>query len=142
MKKKKGKSVKKDAKMGRPVIDIDWDKLDEMCEDQCTEEEIASVLGCSPDTLSRRIKEKYDLTFADLFKVKRLPGFVSLRSSQFELAKKNPKMSIHLGIHYLGQKNSSELTLKGGLNISKELKEMDYSDLLKEAKKRGLTLPD
>ena len=142
MKAKKPKKKKKVDTGGRPTIEMDWDKFDKMCEDQCTAEEIASVLGCSPDTLTRRIKEKYDQGFADLFKVKRLPGFVSLRSSQFELAKKNPKMSIHLGIHYLGQKNSSELTLKGGLNISKELKEMDYSDLLKEAKKRGLTLPD
>jgi methylphosphotriester-DNA--protein-cysteine methyltransferase len=90
---------------GRPVKDIDFKLLDVLCAAQCTAEEIATYLGVSEDTLGRRIKEKFDIGFAEYFSKKRAAGFASLRSSQFKLAKTNATMSIWLGKQYLGQKD-------------------------------------
>ena len=96
------------AKMGRPLIEIDWDTVDRLCADQCTATEIAANLGISIDTLeraTRREKGKTFASFADYFKEKRQVGYQRLRSRQFvsALQEGNPTMLIWLGKQYLGQ---------------------------------------
>ena len=72
--------------MGRPKIEIDFKTLDGMCAINCTQEEIASVLGISIDTLGRRIKEIHDMTFAEYYKKNSANGKMSLRRAQFDRA--------------------------------------------------------
>jgi len=97
------------AKMGRPRIDLDFNesKTDrmfrEMCQLQCTQEEIAGVFGVSPDTLSARLKEAYGATFSEIFKGFSAGGKMSLRRSQFKLAERSAAMAIFLGKNYLNQ---------------------------------------
>lgn len=64
---------------GRPRKEIDLDNLEALCEMQCTELEIASFFGCSEDTVARRIKENWGMTFADFIKLKKGRGIVSLK---------------------------------------------------------------
>lgn len=83
----------------------DWEQIEELCKIQCTAEEIASVMRRSVDTISRRIKEVYQLTFAEYLKIHSQGGKACLRRIQFNLAKKSPAMAIWLGKQWLGQRD-------------------------------------
>lgn len=93
------------AKMGRPAKQIDKKQFENLCSMQCTLEEICGWFEISADTLEKWCKKTYgrDMTFSKVFAIKRAGGKISLRRSQFELAKKNAAMAIWLGKQYLGQ---------------------------------------
>ena len=90
--------------MARPKKEINQREFEALCGFQCTEEEICNFFNVTDKTLTRWCKETYDLSFSEVFKVKRNIGKISLRRSQWKLAEKNATMSIWLGKQYLGQK--------------------------------------
>ncbi len=91
--------------MGRPPLEIDESVVEKLASIHCTMEEIASVVGCSVDTLERR--------FAEVIKVAKDKGKSSLRRYQWEGAQKgNPAMLIWLGKQLLGQKDVSRVELQ------------------------------
>ena len=103
-------SKDKIKKNGRPVKDIDFELIDNLCGIQCTGEEMASVLDIDYDTLNARIKEKTGKTFSEYFKQKSGKGKVSLRRKQFTLAQGGDKtMLIWLGKQYLNQSEKNEV---------------------------------
>lgn len=86
-----------DSNCGRKRLELDGGQIRALAEIQCTMTEIASVMGCSVDTLERR--------FADVIKSGRESGKSSLRRMQYKRAMEgNPTMLIWLGKHYLEQK--------------------------------------
>lgn len=90
---------------GRPrykLNDLGLEIIEKLASFMCTEEEIASFMGVSVDTLTR---EENAFAFAERIKKGQEKGKASLRSSQFRLAKTNPTMAIWLGKQYLGQKD-------------------------------------
>lgn len=89
--------------MARPVVhELDIRQIKELAEIQCTMGEIASVMGCSVDTLERR--------YAEVIKEGRDHGKSSLRRMQYKKALEgNPTMLIWLGKHYLDQKEAVQL---------------------------------
>lgn len=75
-----------------------------LCAIQCTGQEIADVLDVSYDTLERRVKEVYQISFADYIKKHSANGKMSLRRKQHEVAMNgNTTMLVWLGKQYLGQ---------------------------------------
>src|SRR3989337_2255761 len=100
---------------------IDWHALEELCSLQCTETEIAAVVGMERPNLEKKVREKYGISFAEYWKQKSAPGRVSLRRMQFKLAlgdEKHPPnviMLIWLGKQMLGQsdKGAIEHTYSG-----------------------------
>ena len=112
--------------MARPKFKIDYDMVEKLAGIQCTQQEIASFLGCSVDTLQR------DETFCGIYKKGMDSGKMSLRRMQYKLAEKNTAMAIFLGKQYLGQKDNVEVEhnaqngilgdLIGALNKAKENK--------------------
>ena len=92
---------------GRPRIeftDKEWRQIEQMAHIQCTGEEIAAVMGCSFDTLEKRVKEKYEMSFADWITQKKHGGNASLRRMQWTTAQSgNVTMQIFLGKNKLGQ---------------------------------------
>lgn len=52
--------------------------------------------------------------FSEIFAIKRSDGKISLRRSQFALAKKNAAMAIFLGKQYLGQSDNPVVESKAG----------------------------
>jgi len=109
------------ASPGRPESPVDPEQVKAMAAIGCTNEEMASVLKCSVDTLSRK--------FADLIAEHRDKGRMSLRRLQLRIAQghtaeyqtdpetkipvlvrpampPNAQMAIHLGKHWLGQKDA------------------------------------
>jgi len=95
--------------VGRPQKDIDWDDVDNLCQIQCTGEEIASFLNMDYDTLQRACKRKWKVSFADYIGEKKKGGRASLRRRQWEAAENlNPTMLIWLGKNMLDQKDRQE----------------------------------
>ena len=89
--------------MGRPTAEFNQSVFEKLCKIQCTQEEIASVMGVSARTILRRCKETYGITFEEIYQHFSLAGLASLRRAQFNLAKTNASMAIFLGKVYLGQ---------------------------------------
>ena len=109
--------------MARPKIEIDWEGFDKLCNLMCTKDEIAHYFNCSDDTISRAIKRKFKMSFAEYYKKKSIGGKISLRRAQFQRAigDRDPStgnlrnngsvvMQIWLGKQYLGQ---AELPIEG-----------------------------
>lgn len=97
----------KSKKIGRPRIEFDakdWKMVEQMCALHCTGQEIAGFMGVSYETLVTRIKEEYNLSFPEYFRLHVAKGLVSLRRKQRDVAMDgNVQMLIHLGKYYLGQ---------------------------------------
>ncbi len=90
--------------MARPLKEISQKDFEKLCGLQCTKEEICGFFDVTDKTLERWCKRTYKKGFSEVFKQKRGTGKISLRRSQFELAKKNANMAIWLGKQYLDQR--------------------------------------
>jgi hypothetical protein len=100
-----------EQKMGRPKKIIDKDQFETLCEIQCTQSEICSVLKVSEKTLIAWCKDTYDDTFSNTFKSLSEGGKSSLRRWQFKKAQDGSvPMLIWLGKQYLGQRDRTEYT--------------------------------
>jgi hypothetical protein len=97
------------AKGGRPLTELNYDKLEAMCKIFATGEECAGVLGIDYDTLNRRLKEEGHGGFTDYYKKHSSHGKVSLRRAQMKLALEgNATMLIWEGKQFLGQSDKIE----------------------------------
>ena len=101
---------------GRPKFKIDYETVKKLASIMCTQQEIASFLGFSTDTLLR------DKQFCDIYKEGKETGKMSLRRMQWKLAEKSYAMAIFLGKQYLGQKDvvENQITNNGILDELKE----------------------
>lgn len=101
--------MKNMGQMGRPKIELDFNSLDSLCGLQCTLSEIASFFHCSEDTVERRIKKQFKMTFAEYYRQKAGTGRISLRRLQFKAAQDGSvSMMIWLGKQWLGQSDKIE----------------------------------
>lgn len=91
-------------KTGRPRKEIDLDMAYKLAVIHCTDEELASLLGISVDTLTRRKAE--DPSFAELIEKGKAEGRASLRRMQYAAAQKGDRtMLVWLGKQLLGQRD-------------------------------------
>ena len=90
------------GKAGRPKKEIDMELVERLANIQCTQEERASVVGCSVDTLVAQ------QDFSEIYKKGREVGKSSLRRTQWRIAQNNAAMAIWLGKQYLGQTDKVE----------------------------------
>jgi len=106
------------GKMGRNRKQLEemkfdgWDLLDAEIK-WASAEYLAEKLGMSADSLSRRIKERYGITFAE-YKQKRQETIrINILKKQYDIAMGgNVTMCIYLGKQYCGQKEQVEETVK------------------------------
>ncbi len=103
---------------------IVWDEAQreqfkELCSMFCTRDDICGIMNVNKDTLTRLINDNFryevsgqkskPITFKDAFEYFCVPGKVSLRRKQFEIAMSgNASMLIYLGKCYLGQTDKTE----------------------------------
>ncbi len=123
----------KRPKAGRKRVNIDLDQVEKLAAIQCTEAEIASVLGVSERTIERR-KQQPD--FAEAMARGKARGRVSLRRNLWTLANKGqPAANIFLAKNLLGYKDyiANELSGPDGGPIAiapaPELTELTYEEL-------------
>jgi len=101
---------------GRPVYEIDYKTLDNLCGIMCTAEEIASLLEIDRDTLSAALKRDGHEGFSAYYKKKSANGKMSLRRVQYQSALDgNTTMLVWLGKQHLDQVDKSRNEL-GGLD--------------------------
>ena len=103
-------NVKKESKMGRPLIQIDRKQFVDLVGLGCTQDEICwffrdpSGKPISEDTLTRWCKREFGMTFAEYRNQNGLMAMkIKLRRNQLELSEKNASMAIWLGKQILGQ---------------------------------------
>lgn len=126
--------VKKNKKVGRPLIDIDWVEFEKLCAMHCTQEEIADWFRCTMDTIQNRCKIQYGKDFFEVYQEKKGTGKISLRRKQWQVALGgNITMLIWLGKQYLNQKDTNRTELAGvdGLPLgmkSQVVNKIDLSD--------------
>lgn len=98
---------------GRPRLVLNEDgmrTIEKLAGIMCTDEEIASVLGVTIETL--QAKHNVD-AFLEYKKRGQLKGKASLRRSQFRTAEAgNPTMLVWLGKQYLDQKDRQDVALE------------------------------
>ncbi len=94
---------------GRPLIPINWQEFDKLCNIHCTLVEISEWFDCSEDTIERAVKREKGMTFAEYFKRKSGRGKISLRRKMFETALSgNVTMQIWLSKNTLGYRDKIE----------------------------------
>ncbi len=95
----------KKKSVGRPKkYNIPTDKLEQLASFGCTNTEIASFFGCSPDLLEKN--------YSEFLTKGRDKGKIRLRQLQFKAAEKgNVTMLIWLGKQVLGQTDKQEVEL-------------------------------
>ena len=93
------------ARTGRPKKMIDQEQFEKLCALQCTLDEVCGFFDVTDVTLNTWCKQTYGATFSEVFKQKRVGGQISLRRSQFKLARTSAAVSIWLGKQYLGQRD-------------------------------------
>lgn len=103
---------------GRPKIEINYKLAESLAGIFCTEEEIATIIGCSVSTL------QHDQEFLRVFKKGKETAKSSLRRTQWKLAQNNATMAIWLGKQYLGQRDIPE---EDDEDINKQAKEIIVS---------------
>ncbi len=125
-----------DKKNGRPVKEIDFDKLDLLCQIHCTAQEVVSHLNMldadvSYNTVERRIKEKFGMTFGEYIAQKHNAyAKPKLRRLQWNAAEAgNVSMLIWLGKQYLGQSDKQEVTGDGGGAINIVVRAAEQRDI-------------
>ena len=135
--KKKASKKKTSKKMGRPRIEFDdthWANFKKLCTMQATLVEIAAFFEVSEDTIERRVKETYGVTFAEHYKSMSGSGKISLRRKQMDVALSgNVSMLIWLGKQYLGQTDKS---------VNETHITSDLADKVAKARSRAKKLKD
>ena len=93
----------KRPRSGRKAVNIDLEQLEKLCSLQCTDDELASVLGVSVRTIERR---KNQSAFAEAMARGKAKGKVSLRRNLWALAAKgNPAANIFLAKNLLNMRD-------------------------------------
>lgn len=91
---------------GRPPKPVDWKLFEDLCELQCSQKEIASVLKLDRETLRLKVQDYYKEPYPLVFERFAEGGKASLRRTQRKLSQRNASMAIFLGKQYLGQKDN------------------------------------
>lgn len=109
--------------MGRPEKSFDWKVLDAVLQYNASKKDCAGFLEVSEDTIERRIKSEYNMTFSEYKNLKMGKARIKLAQKQYDMAMKgNVPLLIWLGKNWLGQSDKQETLTTGEvkIEISKE----------------------
>lgn|SRR3990167_865598 len=77
------------AKMGRPPVDFNWERLEALCQRNMKLIDCCEIMQTSDSTILRRIKDKYKVTFEEYRDKKMARTRLKLVEKALELADKN-----------------------------------------------------
>jgi hypothetical protein len=105
-------------KLGRPLIKLDWDKIDELLVKGCSGREIAGNIGIDPNTLYEKCLKEKDITFTEYSQQRYEKGESLLRSVQFDKALNGDNMMlIWLGKNRLKQRDKQPDEIDSAITI-------------------------
>ena len=92
--------------IGRPNAPFTWREFDYLCSIGCPIGEIAGFFDLHKDTLRKKVKDEYKITFGQYYERRSQGIKIALRRSQIHNAiSGDTSMQKFLGINLLGQKN-------------------------------------
>ena len=100
-------------KIGRPRVEIKWADMEQLCQMQCTKEEVAFWFKCSVDTILRAIKRTYGIDWKEYFKHYSQGGKIALRRSLWQKKDKSDRILLALSEQHLGFKSKMDITTGG-----------------------------
>ena len=124
------KGSKNGTKMGRPIIEIDKEMFEKMCQFMCTEEDIADYFSCSVDTICNYCKKTYGKTFSEVYKTESSKGKMSLRNAMFRNAIRNNNSSVQIFL----AKNQLGMSDKLDHSIADDGQLKEFAQILKDMK--------
>lgn len=101
---------KKRPGFGRPSIEIDFKFLERICEYPLKKRQVAHIMGICDDTLEKKVREKYGITFSDFLAQKGGKRRFTLIETMYEVATqhKNVGMLIYLSKNWLQMSDMPE----------------------------------
>ena len=123
--------------MSKKRIEIDFGELEKLCHIQCTEVEISEWFHCSVDTVERRVRDRFGISFAEYYQKKRVGGLVSLRRNLFKLSEKNAAVAIFLAKNWLGMSDKQELEHSGYICKAEDLSDEELVAIIERRRSGG-----
>lgn len=103
---------------GRPPIQLNWNKIDDLLVQGCSGREIAGNLGINPNTIYEKCLLEKGITFTDYSQQKYEKGDSLLRSAQFDKALNGDNMMlIWLGKNRLKQRDKQPDEVDNNITI-------------------------
>jgi len=97
-------------KVGRPQKEMDWKLIDSILQFGARLVDCSEICEMSDDSIQRRIKEEFGLTFSEYREKKMSRIRMKLLQKQYDVAMAgNPAMLIWLGKNLLGQSDKTEV---------------------------------
>lgn len=113
-------TVKRNA--WRPLIDIDWNEVDEMLEAHVSGPIIADALGICVDTLYKRCQSEKGITFSLYATAKRGGGKAKLAKRQYLSAMQgNTTMLVLLGEEWINQGQQAQVQTINLVDLRSEI---------------------
>ena len=81
-------------RMGRPPVEVNWDKIDALLQCFGTLEECAAVTDCSVDTIENAVRKKFGITFSEYSRQKMGYGRASVKRALMQQALKGNMTAI------------------------------------------------
>ena len=122
---------------GRPKRSINWVEAEKLCSLQCSELEIADWFHISVDTLSRRLKEEKNASFAEFFTLNRVQGKIALRRNLFKLSERYPQAAIFLAKNWLGMSDKQEIEYIDKVGGAENLSDEELVEIIASRRGRG-----
>ncbi len=126
--------------MGRTLLDIDWEKVDQLLISGQKGTEVAAYFGIHPNTFYRKVEEEKKISFSEYLQQKRAHGDGLLKAQQFAKAmgytdKGDNTLLIWLGKTRLEQKEHVETIPNNDESLSKALDKIHSTDVESLSKK-------
>lgn len=106
---------------GRPRKELNQQEFEDLCELQCTLEEIARVFRVDRDTVSAWCKRTYGEGFSAVFEKFSQGGKTSLRRTLLEHSKTNASVAIFLAKNLLGMTDKFDNNITTNIDENKKL---------------------
>lgn len=101
------------TKMGAPVIEIDMEQLEALCRMKPSLYDCARFFKCSEDTIERRIKERFNITFAEFRDQSMVHTKYDLIRDALNKAKTDTKMHVFALKNLADWREKTDLTSGG-----------------------------
>lgn len=124
--------------IGRPLIEIDMVRLRKLMQLDPKKEVAAAVMGCSADTLERRIRETEDLTYNE-FKAKYFANtIISVKKKATEMALDGNERMITRVLEEAGEWSSKgqgvQVNVQNNVSQNVTIEPVDIEDRIKQIK--------
>lgn len=123
--------------IGRPLIELDMEKLEALMRLDPRREDAAKIMGCSVDTLERRIKEYASQTYLEFKNTHQADIRMSLSQLALKKALDGDNQMLNICLkHYCGwsEKPDVQVNVQNNIEQNVSVEKFDLDDRIKQLK--------